>query len=244
MRLLALTLALLALDACLQAEASGLQGGGLAGGGNCSSSSAACSVASIANAGNENVGGTVDAGNLYTPGTLSVNGASQCIGGIVLPGTSGAQLSVAANGRVCLDGEALGAACVLGIYSDGTNLGFINGSSVNWYLSGATLVGNNSTSTIDLAGAGTINLGTAQATSVVLGGSTTTKPVKVAGGSGAFVGSAALSSGSQTFTVPTGAKCVCSVTNAFLACQVSVSGTTATVTVTGGGSDNVVVICL
>ncbi len=60
----------------------------------------------------------------------------------------------------------------------------------------------------------------------------------------ATAGSFVLTAGSGTVTVLSGAHCVCSVDTAFLACQISVSGTTATITVTTGGSNTVSYVCL
>lgn len=57
-------------------------------------------------------------------------------------------------------------------------------------------------------------------------------------------GTIVLAGGTGTATVVSGAVCVCSTDTAFLACQPSVSGTTLTTTVTGGGTNTVSYVCL
>lgn len=81
---------------------------------------------------------------------------------------------------------------------------------------------------------------------VDVGTATTTKPVKIAQGSGAFVGSCTMSVASTcTATVPSGAKCVAATTSGVQVLKsVAVSGTTATVTATASGSDTWNIICL
>lgn len=58
------------------------------------------------------------------------------------------------------------------------------------------------------------------------------------------VGQITLTAGTGTATVASGAICICNDTQAVIACQPSVSGTTLTVTVTAGGSNVVNYHCL
>lgn len=86
-------------------------------------------------------------------------------------------------------------------------------------------------------GAGSVDYASSDGTSVSFAGPLRCADTKTRG-------TTALSTGSATVTVTSGAVCVCSVDTAFLACQPSVSGTTLTITVTGGGSNTVSYICL
>lgn len=99
------------------------------------------------------------------------------------------------------------------------------------------------------AAAGVINIGNGtsgtSANSIAIGTSTTTKPVKIAGGSGAFVLSTAFSSSTtKTVTVPSGSVCTCTDQTAVVAIKCSVSSTTLTATETSSSSDAFSVICL
>lgn len=106
----------------------------------------------------------------------------------------------------------------------------INGASTGNPVT-MTTVGTNAGLTVTTQGTGALSLGT----------STTTQPVKIAGGSGAFVAHDTLSSGTKTKTVPTGAVCSCTSETANAVHQ-SVSSTT--LTVTGTGSDAFDCVCL
>ena len=194
----------------------------------------------------------VDAGVVEVPAgnKICLDGPT-CSRYLLLNGSNLSLFGVNAD-TVCLNTPANGSAC----FASGTltvlnnvqtaSGGFVASNTfeavaaADLNLSGAA--GNNINIDEISAGTAAVKVGLTNATEVDLGTSTTTHPVKIAGGAGAFVGGCTMSAAATcTVTVPTGTKCAAPspASNVAVSTNVpsaTVSGTT--LTINSGGTSN------
>lgn len=148
---------------------------------------------------------------------------------------------------ITFDGTSFVFSSAGNINSTGFGLGAIATTQGMSASGSSTIIRAANGGTIYLQNTGGSTFGSFADASVVIGTATTTKPVQIAGGSGAFIGTCAMAAGTTcTATVPSSAKCVCAPSSAGTASCVgaAVSATTVTITASASNSQTWNIICL